>query len=84
MQWGLLVEFSCNSPILYLIALLRALLVVRSFVLEWQVVATTITNKQVNSFKLNDLEDFNSISEAIWNLISSVYQSNWDSLYADK
>ena len=41
MQWGLLVEFSCNSPIRYLIALLRALLVVRSFVLEWRVVATT-------------------------------------------
>ena len=42
MQRGLLVEFSCNSPTLYLIALLRALLVVRSFVLEWQVVATTL------------------------------------------
>ena len=41
MQRGLLVEFSCNSPTLYLIALLRALLVVRSFVLEWRVVATT-------------------------------------------
>ena len=41
MQQGLLVKFSCNSPTLYLIPLLRALLVVRSFVLEWQVVATT-------------------------------------------
>ena len=41
MQRGLLVEFSCNSPTLYLIAHWRALLVVRSFVLEWRVVATT-------------------------------------------
>ena len=41
MQRGLLVEFSCNSPIRYLIAHWRALLVVRSFVLEWWVVATT-------------------------------------------
>ena len=40
MQRELLVEFSCNSPTLYLIALLRALLIVRSFVLEWRVVAT--------------------------------------------
>ena len=43
MQRGLLVEFSCNSPTLYLIAHWRALLVVRSFVLEWWVVATTTT-----------------------------------------
>ena len=41
MQRGLLVKFSCNSPIRYLIAHWRALLVVRSFVLEWRVVATT-------------------------------------------
>ena len=33
---------------------------------------------------MNDLEDFNSIGKAIWNFISSVYQFNWDSLYADK
>ena len=42
MQRGLLVEFSCNSPICYLIAHWRALLVVRSFVLEWRVVATIL------------------------------------------
>jgi len=41
MQQGLLVKFSCNFPIRYLIAHWRALLVVRSFVLEWRVVATT-------------------------------------------
>ena len=43
MQRGLLVEFSCNSPTLYLIAHWRALLVVRSFVLEWRVVVITVS-----------------------------------------
>jgi len=47
-------------------------------------IAKYITNKQVNLAKSNDLEDFKSIGEAIWNLISSVYQSKWDSLIADK
>jgi len=46
--------------------------------------ARYITNKLVDSSKLNDLEDFNGIGEAIWNFISSVFQSNWDFLYADK
>jgi len=46
--------------------------------------ARYITNKQVDSSKPNDLKDFNSIGKAIWNFISSVYQSNWDSLYANK
>ena len=35
-----------------------------------------ISNKQVDSSKSNDLEDFNSIGEVIWNFISSVYQAN--------
>ena len=34
--------------------------------------AKYIINKQVNSAKSNDLEDFNGIEGAIWNLISSV------------
>jgi len=34
-----------------------------------------IVNKQVNPAKYNDLEDFKDIGEAIWNLISLVYQS---------
>jgi len=37
--------------------------------------AKYITNKQVNLAKSNDLKDFKSIGEAIWNLISLVYQS---------
>ena len=39
-------------------------------------IARYITNKQVDSSNSNDLEDFNDIGEAIWNFISSVYQSN--------
>jgi len=46
--------------------------------------AKYISNKQVNLLKSNDLEDFYSMGKAVWNFISSVYQANWDSLYADK
>ena len=47
-------------------------------------IAKYIINKQVNPTKSNDLKDFNGISEAIWNFISSIYQSKWDSLIANK
>ena len=43
-----------------------------------------IANKQVDLAKSNDLEDFKGIGEVIWNLISLLYQSKWDSLIADK
>jgi len=46
--------------------------------------AKYISNKQVDSSKSNDLKDFHGMGEAVWNFISSVYQANWDSLYADK
>ena len=46
--------------------------------------ARYIANKQVNLVKSNDLEDFKDIGEAIWNLISLVYQAKWDSLIANK
>ena len=42
-----------------------------------------IANKKVNSSKANDLLDFDGIGDSIWNFISSVYQSNWDSFYTD-
>ena len=45
--------------------------------------ARYIANKQVNSSKANNLEDFNSIRKFIWNFISLVYHANWDTLYAD-
>ena len=31
----------------------------------------------------NDLKDLNGMGDAVWNFISSVYESNWDSLYMD-
>ena len=43
-----------------------------------------IGNKQIDLVKSNKLEDFKGIREAIWSFISSVYQSKWDSLIADK
>jgi len=46
-------------------------------------IARYISNKQMNPSKANNMEDFNSIGKSIWNFISSVYQANWDSLYAD-
>ena len=46
--------------------------------------AKYISNKKIKSSKLNDIEDLKSIGEAIWNLISLVYNANWDSFNADK
>ena len=46
--------------------------------------AKYIANKQVDLVKSNELEDFNSIGEAVWNFISSIYQAKWDSLIANK
>ena len=45
--------------------------------------ARYISNKNVNLSKANELEDFYSIGDSIWNFVSSVYQANWDSLYTD-
>ena len=42
-----------------------------------------ISNKKVNPKLSNDLEDLNGIGDAVWNFLSSVYQSSWDSLYTD-
>ena len=42
-----------------------------------------ISNKKVNSKSSNDLEDFNSTGDVVWNFLSSVYQSSWNSLYTD-
>ena len=35
-----------------------------------------ITNKQIESSKANDLEDFKGIEEVVWNFISSIYEAN--------
>ena len=46
--------------------------------------AKYISNKQIDSLKSNNLEDFHSIGKAVWNFISSVYQTTWNLLYANK
>jgi len=46
--------------------------------------AKYIKNKQVNGSIVNELNDFNSMGDAIWNFISSVYEARWDSLYTDQ
>ena len=42
-----------------------------------------ISNKKVNPKSSNNLNDFDSIGDMVWNFLSSVYQSSWDSLYTD-
>ena len=42
-----------------------------------------ISNKKVNPKLANDFKDFDGISDMVWNFISSIYQSSWDSLYTD-
>ena len=39
-------------------------------------IAKYISNKQIDSSKFNDLEDFHGMGKAVWNFISSVYQAN--------
>jgi len=45
--------------------------------------ARYITNKKVNPKTANNLKNFDGISDVVWNFISLVYQSGWDSLYTD-
>jgi len=45
--------------------------------------AKYIENKKIKTFKSNNIKDFKDISEAAWELISSIYNSGWDSLIAD-
>ena len=45
--------------------------------------AKYISNKKVNPKNANDLKDFDSIGDSIWNFISAVYQASWDSLLTD-
>ena len=42
-----------------------------------------IAGKSINSDKANNLKDLNDIGKAIWEFISMVYDSHWDSLYVD-
>ena len=46
--------------------------------------AKYIQNKQVNGGKVNNLDDFNGMGDAIWNFISAVYVARWDALFTDQ
>ena len=46
--------------------------------------AKYIQNKQVSGGKINDLNNFNSMSNAIWNFILVVYEARWYVLYTDQ
>ena len=46
--------------------------------------AKYIQGKQVNGKKVNKLKDFDGMGDAIWNFISSVYESKWDTLSTDQ
>ena len=46
--------------------------------------AKYIQNKQVSGGKINDLNDFNGMGNAIWNFISVVYEARWDVLYTNQ
>ena len=45
--------------------------------------AKFIQGKQVNGNKVNNLNNLNGMGDAIWNFISSVYASKWDTLFTD-
>jgi len=45
--------------------------------------AKYITNKKVNPKNANELKDFDGIGDSVWNFISAIYQSGWDSFYTD-
>ena len=42
-----------------------------------------ISNKKVNPKNANDLKDFDSIGDSVWNFIFAVYQASWDSFLTD-
>ena len=46
--------------------------------------AKYIQNKQVSGGKVNNLNDFNGMGDAIWNFILVVYEARWDALYTDQ
>jgi len=44
---------------------------------------TYIKNKKIETSKSNNIKDFKDIGKAAWNLISSIYETGWDSLVTD-
>jgi len=45
--------------------------------------AKYIQNKKINTSKSNNIRDFEDISKAAWELISSIYDSGWNSLFTN-
>ena len=45
--------------------------------------ARYISNKKVNLKTANDLKDLDGIGDVVWNFLSLVYQSGWNSLHTD-
>jgi len=43
-----------------------------------------IENKKIKNNKANEVPDLKGIDKAVWNFISAIYNSGWDSLIADK
>ena len=43
-----------------------------------------IKNKDINCTKANDIPDLKSIDELVWNFISAIYKSGWDTLVINK
>ena len=46
-------------------------------------IAKYIQNKKINMSKSNNIKDFEDIGKAVWELILSIYNSGWNSLFAD-
>jgi len=46
--------------------------------------ANYIKNKKVERGKINNVTELKGFSEAAWSFISSIYESEWDSLYTNK
>jgi len=42
-----------------------------------------IKGKSINSNNANDVKDLEGIGKAVWEFLPAVYDSHWDSLYAD-
>ena len=74
---GLFHPISLHGSIEYFASDTKNIMVTLDFMVKY------ITNKQVNSSRANDLNDFDGMGDAIWKFISSVYEAKWDSLYTD-
>ena len=56
----------------------------KNIIVTLNFLAKYIQNKQVNGGKVNDLNDFDGMGDAIWNFILAVYVARWDALFTDQ